>query len=62
VALQASISVTPTSANFGSVAVGSTNSQTIQVTNTGNAVLTIAQATVTGTGFSTTGLDAATFD
>jgi Abnormal spindle-like microcephaly-assoc'd, ASPM-SPD-2-Hydin/Protein of unknown function (DUF1573) len=56
VALQASISATPTSANFGSVAVGSTNSQTIQVTNTGNAVLTITQATVTGTGFSTTGL------
>ena len=50
------LQVTPTSANFGSVAVGSTNSQTIQVTNTGNAVLTITQATVTGTGFSTTGL------
>jgi hypothetical protein len=56
VALQASISLTPTSANFGSVVVGSANSQTIQVTNTGNAVLTITQATVTGTGFSTTGL------
>ena len=56
VALQASVSFTPSTANFGSVTVGSTNSQTIQVTNTGSAVLTITQASVTGTGFSTTGL------
>jgi hypothetical protein len=54
--LQAAISLTPSSANFGSVTVGAANSQTIQVTNTGNAVLTITQANVTGTGFSTTGL------
>jgi hypothetical protein len=54
--LQAAISLTPSSANFGSVTVGTTNSQTIQITNTGNAVLTITQANVTGTGFSTTGL------
>ena len=54
--VQAAISLTPSSANFGSVTVGATNSQTIQVTNSGNAVLTVTQANVTGTGFSTTGL------
>ena len=54
--LQAAISLTPSSANFGSVTVGSTNSQTIRIGNTGNGVLTITQASVTGTGFSTSGL------
>ena len=56
VATAAAISLTPSSANFGSVAVGATNSQTIQIGNTGNSVLTITQASVTGTGFSTTSL------
>src|SRR5262249_21944442 len=41
---------------LGSVTVGSSGSQTIQVSNPGNAVLTITQANVTGTGFSTSGL------
>ncbi len=54
--LQAAISLTPSSANFGSVTVGAANSQTIQIGNTGNGVLTITQASVTGTGFSTTAL------
>jgi len=54
--LQAGISLTPSTANLGSVVVGSTNSQTIQLSNTGNATLTITQASVTGTGFSTSGL------
>src|SRR5882762_9994175 len=54
--LQAAISLTPSSANFGSVTVGSTNSQTIRIGNAGNGVLTITQASVTGTGFSTSGL------
>jgi Cep192 domain 4/Abnormal spindle-like microcephaly-assoc'd, ASPM-SPD-2-Hydin/HYDIN/CFA65/VesB-like, Ig-like domain len=53
---QPALSITPASANFGSVAVGSTNSQTIKLTNTGTSVLTMTQANVTGTGFSTTGL------
>jgi len=56
VATAAAISLTPSSANFGSVAVGATNSQTIQIGNTGNSVLTITQASVTGAGFSSTGL------
>lgn len=54
--LQAGISLTPSSANFGSVVVGATNSQTIRIGNPGTTVLTITQANVTGTGFSTTGL------
>ncbi len=54
--LQAGISLTPSSANFGSVTVGAANSQTIQIGNTGNGVLMITQASVTGTGFGTTGL------
>lgn len=54
--VQAGITLTPSSANFGSVTVGATNSQTIQIRNTGNGVLTITQANVTGTGFSVAGL------
>ena len=54
--IQPGITLTPTSANFGSVTVGTTNSQTIQVSNPGNGVLTITQANLTGSGFSTTGL------
>jgi Abnormal spindle-like microcephaly-assoc'd, ASPM-SPD-2-Hydin/Protein of unknown function (DUF1573) len=54
--VQAGLSVTPSSASFGSVVSGNTNSQTIQVKNSGTASLTISQATVTGTGFSLSGL------
>ena len=54
--VQAGISLTPSSANLGNVTVGATNSQTIQISNPGNGVLTITQANVTGTGFSVTGL------
>ena len=54
--LQAAINLTPSSANFGNVAVGAMNSQTFQIGNPGTAVLTITQANVTGNGFSTTGL------
>ncbi|HET6930587.1 MAG TPA: choice-of-anchor D domain-containing protein [Candidatus Acidoferrum sp.] len=54
--LQAGISLTPSSAGFGSVVVGAANSQTIKIGNPGTAVLTITQANVTGSGFGTTGL------
>jgi hypothetical protein len=53
---QAGLSVTPASASFGSVVTGNTNSQTIQLNNSGNANLLISQATVSGTGFSLSGL------
>ena len=55
--VQAGISLTPSSASFGNVVVGATNSQTIQLGNPGNATLTITQASATGAGFSTSGLN-----
>jgi hypothetical protein len=54
-AVQAGISVTPASASFGSVVTGNTNSQTIQLKNSGSASLTVSQVTVTGSGFSVSG-------
>lgn len=54
--VQASLSVTPASADFGSVVTGSTNSQTFQLKNSGTASLTVSGATVTGAGFSLSGL------
>jgi len=54
--VQAGLSVTPSSASFGSVVTGTTNSQTIQLKNTGTSNLTVSAATVAGTGFSLAGL------
>ena len=54
--VESGITLTPTTASFGSVVTGNTNSQTIQIKNSGTASLTISQATVTGTGFSIGGL------
>jgi Abnormal spindle-like microcephaly-assoc'd, ASPM-SPD-2-Hydin len=53
---QPSVSAVPTSASFGSVAVGASTSQTIQLKNTGTTPLTISVATASGTGFSVSGL------
>lgn len=50
------ITVTPASAAFGSVVTGSNSSQTFLVKNSGNAVLTVNSATLSGTGFSLSGL------
>jgi Abnormal spindle-like microcephaly-assoc'd, ASPM-SPD-2-Hydin len=49
------LSVTPTSLNFGNVAVGASGTQTATLTNTGNSSLNIAQISVSGGGFSSTG-------
>lgn len=49
------LSVMPTSLNFGNVAVGATGTQTATLTNTGNSSVNIAQISVSGGGFSTTG-------
>jgi ASPM-SPD-2-Hydin domain-containing protein/centrosomal CEP192-like protein/HYDIN/CFA65/VesB family protein len=54
-AVQAGLSVTPSSASFGSVVTGNTNSQTIQLKNSGTASLTVSQVTATGSGFSVSG-------
>jgi P pilus assembly chaperone PapD len=58
--IQAQLSATPSSASFGSVVTGNTNSQTITLKNSGSASLTISQASVSGTGFSISGLSAST--
>ncbi|MFZ0300313.1 MAG: choice-of-anchor D domain-containing protein [Candidatus Sulfotelmatobacter sp.] len=46
----------PASVSFGNVQVGTSQSQSDTLTNTGVTNLTISQAAVTGPGFSTTGL------
>jgi len=53
---QAQITATPSTIAFGSVVDGTTNSQTISIKNTGNADLTLSQDSVTGTGFTISGL------
>ena len=50
------LSLNPTSVGFGSVASGSSSSKSVVITNTGNASLTISQATVTGAGYAASGL------
>jgi len=52
----AQISVVPTSVSFGNVVTGNSNTQSIQLTNSGTASLTLSQAPVTGNGFSISGL------
>ncbi|HEY6944877.1 MAG TPA: immunoglobulin domain-containing protein [Candidatus Acidoferrum sp.] len=47
---------TPSSVGFGNVITGANNSQSIKLTNGGTASVTISQATVSGTGFSMSGL------
>ena len=53
---QPEIGAIPSSAPFGNVTVGNTNSQTITLTNGGTANLTISQGSVSGNGFKITGL------
>ena len=50
------LSLNPPSLNFGSVASGGTSSKSVVIANTGNADLTISQATVTGGGYTMNGL------
>ena len=54
------IAALPTTGNLGTVVVGSSNSQSIMLSNAGNATLTISQITVTGAGYTITGLSTAT--
>ena len=54
-ASQPQLTISPASVSFGSVSVGSTVSQTVTLTNPGNAALTVSQATPSGTGFSMSG-------
>jgi len=54
--VQPQISVIPGSTNFGNVTVGVTNTQMFTISNPGTANLSVTQASVTGTGFSLSGL------
>jgi hypothetical protein len=51
-----SLTVMPTSIAFGSVQAGNSQQQSAILTNTGGTGVTISQATVSGTGFSLSGL------
>lgn len=53
---QPEIGAIPSSAPFGNVTVGNTNSQTITLSNGGTANLIISQGSVSGSGFKITGL------
>lgn len=50
------LSATPTPINFGTVATGVTNSQTVLVKNTGGSSVTISSATISGTGYKLSGI------
>jgi len=51
-----SISVVPTSASLGSIPIGSSNSQTFTVTNHGTTTVSVSSESISGTGFSMSGL------
>jgi len=52
------ISVVPSTVSFGNLTVKTSASQTVKLSNTGTAALAISQASITGTGFSLSGLTA----
>jgi len=56
VGVQAALTITPASASFGDVTVGSPSTQTVQITNSGTGTLTISQVSASGSGFSTSSL------
>ncbi len=46
------LSASPAALSFGSVTIGSSGTQTVTLTNTGNSAVTLSQISVAGTGFS----------
>jgi Abnormal spindle-like microcephaly-assoc'd, ASPM-SPD-2-Hydin len=54
---QSSLAAIPSSNNFGTVPVGSSKTATETLSNTGNGKVTISQVTITGAGFSLSGLN-----
>jgi len=54
--VQPQISVIPASVSFGNVTVGVSNSQTLTIKNPGTATLSITQASLSGTAFTSSGL------
>jgi hypothetical protein len=53
---QGQLSANPSTASFGTVSTGSSNSQTITLTNGGLAAVSVSQANVSGAGFSISGM------
>jgi P pilus assembly chaperone PapD len=51
-----SLRATPSAASFGSVPLGTTNSQTVQLTNTGTLAVTISSVSLGGKGFALHGI------
>src|ERR1700739_4970728 len=49
------LSVSPTSLSFGSATVGSSSSQTVTISNTGNSDVNVTQIAISGTAYSMTG-------
>jgi len=54
------LGASPASLNFGSINVGSSGSASVTLTNNGNSNVTISSVTVTGAGFSASGVTAGT--
>ncbi len=54
--LAGALTATPTGASFGSVPLGTTNSQTVQLKNTGTNSVTISSTSVAGKGFALRGI------
>jgi hypothetical protein len=54
---QPQLTISPANISFGSVNVGSAATQSVSLTNSGNAALSISQAVASGTGFSLSGLN-----
>ena len=50
------LSASPNALSFGNVATGTSAIQTVTLTNTGNASVSLSQATMTGSGFTVSGL------
>jgi Abnormal spindle-like microcephaly-assoc'd, ASPM-SPD-2-Hydin len=51
------LAVSPSSINFGSVPVGSSNTQSVTLSNSGGPKITISQVSLLGTGFTVSGLN-----
>src|SRR5207248_6269021 len=50
------LSISPSTFDFGSVAVGSSSTKSIVISNVGNASMTVSQINVTGAAYSVSGM------
>jgi hypothetical protein len=57
VAGTAQLVVTPSSINFGTVSIGTSQSQSVTLSNSGGPKITVTQANLSGTGFTLSGLN-----